>query len=93
MAAASQIEGSPLTIFGQTIFDLFNNATSNFMMPIGACLAMIFIGWQWGADRFKNEITNQGTFEFKAFGVLLFLVKFILPPILVLLLLDFLQII
>lgn len=32
-------------IFGQTVFDLFDNATSNLFLPVGGILLSLFAGW------------------------------------------------
>jgi len=47
---------SDFTIFGLTIFGLFEYLTANIMLPLGGLLIAIFIGYHWGFDKAIPEL-------------------------------------
>lgn len=70
-------------IFGLTFFDIFDKLSANILMPLGGLLVVIFIGWRLGKSAFKAEITNEGALTVKGwlFEVIYFIIKFIAPVI------------
>ena len=67
------------TIFGKTLFGLFNDLSANILLPLGAILIVIFVGWQMGSKIVKDEITNQGALKVRLFKVFMAIVKIIAP--------------
>lgn len=67
------------TVFGLTIFDLFDFVTAKLMLPIGGLLISIFTGWYLDKQVVKDEITNDGSLRMPVYGVLVFLLKYIAP--------------
>ena len=67
------------TIFGKTIFDLFDLLTASYLMPIGALLMTIFLGWFFPKVEVKDELSNGGTLKVKAFELYYFVLRFIAP--------------
>lgn len=47
---------SDFTIFGLTIFGIFEYLTANIMLPLGGLLIAIFIAYHWGFDRAIPEL-------------------------------------
>jgi NSS family neurotransmitter:Na+ symporter len=43
-------------IFGVSFFDLMENASSKYMLPIGGMLTAIFIIWRWGVPALLSEM-------------------------------------
>jgi len=78
-----------VTIFGMTFFDLFDNATSKVMMPLGGLLISLFAGWIMPVDKLREEIGNQGELKLKLFNVYLFLIRYIAPLGILLVMLNF----
>lgn len=91
--AYSQVDGSNIRIFGQNLFDFLNNATDKFMLPFGGLLIIIFIGWFANKDLVRNQITNYGNSFNKGFNLYYTVVKFIIPIVLSLFVLNLLGII
>lgn len=89
----SQVEGSHIGLFGQNLFDFLNNATDKIMLPLGGLLIIIFIGWVANKDLVRNQITNNGNSFNKGFNLYYTVVKFIIPFILLLFVLNLLGII
>ncbi|MDE6117960.1 MAG: sodium-dependent transporter [Duncaniella sp.] len=70
---------SDFTICGMTIFDFLDTIATNIMLPLGGILLCIYMGWIAPRSFFYNEITNNGTLRSRTFGVMAFVVKWIAP--------------
>ena len=68
-----------VTVFGMTIFELFDYLVAKFLMPIGAMLICIFAGWVVDKKVLKDEITNGGTIHQPLFNVYRLLVRYVAP--------------
>lgn len=78
---------SDWTIFGLTIFDLFDVVTADFMMPISALAMILFLGWFYPKQEVKDELTNGGTLHMnKLFNIYYFLLRYIAPAALIIIL-------
>src|SRR5690554_2720317 len=82
LCAYSQVENSSIRIFGQNLFDALNHATDKMMLPLGGLLIIIFIGWFAKKDIVISQITNNKTFFIKGFNIYFFMVKYIIPIVL-----------
>ena len=72
--------GKHLTLFGKTLFDLFDFVTGQLFLPIVGFLTCIFIGWFAPHRIVRAEFTNWGTLRNGGlFHVYLFLVKYVCP--------------
>ena len=72
---------SDLHIFGRTIFDFFDNLSSNVLMTLGSLLTVLFVGWKLKKTDIYDEFTNGGTLSANAkiFGVLWILIRYVAP--------------
>lgn len=66
-------------IFGMTLFDLFDYAASNIMLPVGGMLIAIFTGWYLDKKLVRDEITNNGSLRARYLPVVTFILKYIAP--------------
>ena len=68
-------------IGGRTIFDFFDNLSSNILMTLGSLLTVLFVGWRLKKTDIYDEFTNGGTLStnVRIFGVLWFLIRYICP--------------
>lgn len=76
-------------IMGMTIFDFLDNLATNIFLPVVSLLVCIFVGWALKKDFFRKELTNDGTLKGRWFPIINFVVKFIAPPLIFLILLSF----
>ena len=73
--------GKELTVFGLTLFDLFDFLTAKIMLPLGGFFIAIFTGWYldkrivWE----EEEVSNNGTLPKVVYRIWLFLLKYIAP--------------
>ena len=66
-------------LFGKTFFDLMDHAATNYMLPLGALLSSLFVGWKWSKGAI-NELSRPGAEPASwTRGWLLFL-RFVAPP-------------
>lgn len=79
-------------IFGLSIFGLFDYASSNILLPLGGILLCIFAGWRLDKAILYNEISNEGTLKIKMFRLYIFILKYIAPVCILLILLNVLGI-
>lgn len=72
---------SDVKLFGRTIFDFFDNLSSNVLMTLGSLLTVLFVGWCLKRTDIYEEFTNGGTLSqnVRIFGVLWFLIRYIAP--------------
>lgn len=67
------------TILGRTLFGLFNELSANILLPLGAILIVIFVGWHLGKKVVADEISNEGTLKVRFLKLFMIIVKFIAP--------------
>ncbi|MCC8018374.1 MAG: sodium-dependent transporter, partial [Rikenellaceae bacterium] len=64
-----------------------------YTIPLGGLLIVLFAGWVMDKGRFRRELTNDGRFGTSTYGAIRFMVKFVIPMVLVVLFLNQLGII
>lgn len=72
-----------IKITGRSIFDFFDNLSSNILMTLGSLLTVLFVGWRLKKTDIYDEFTNGGTISanVRIFGVLWFLIRYVAPVI------------
>ncbi len=68
-----------LTVLGRSVMDFCDMLTADFMLPIGAMLACLFVGWYIPRKVAFNEFTNMGSHGQRLFTVYLFAVRYVCP--------------
>ncbi len=76
------------TLFDRTIFDLFDLITASYLMPIGALATTIFLGWFYPKVEVKDEITNGGALKGRLFELYYFILRFVAPIALIVILVS-----
>jgi NSS family neurotransmitter:Na+ symporter len=67
------------TLFGLTIFDLFDYVTAKIMLPVGGFFISIFTGWYLDRKIVWSEITNDGSLRVPVYKLIIFILRFIAP--------------
>lgn len=67
------------TLFGMTIFELFDFLVAKFFMPIGALVICLFVGWVVDERVLRAELTNNGALRQPLYDVYRFVVRFVAP--------------
>ena len=79
---------SDFTIFGQNFFNLFDYLSSNICLPLGGFFCSIFVGWFVDKKFIKDQLTDQGTYKFRMYGILVFFLRWICPTAIFLIFLN-----
>jgi NSS family neurotransmitter:Na+ symporter len=79
---------SHITLFGYNMFDGLDNVTANYLLPIAALGTCLFLGWFAPKGLLKNELTNHGAFRSRMSSVVLFIIRYVAPVLIFLILLT-----
>ena len=75
-------------IFGLSIFDFFDYVSSNIFLPVGGMLISVFTGWYLDKKFVKAEVTNEGIVRAPYFKAFVFVLRFVAPVAIGLILLN-----
>ena len=82
-----------LSLFGRSLFDLFDFTTGQIFLPLGGFLTSLFVGWYVPKHIVREELTNNGTLRGRFIGVYLFCVRYVCPICILLIFLHQMEII
>ena len=68
-----------LKLMDFSLMDFCDRLTANFLLPLGAMLTCLFVGWYVPKQVVHDEFTNGGTLKSRLFGIYLFVVRFVCP--------------
>lgn len=75
-------------IFGKTIFDFFDTFATNILLPIVAMTTCIYLGWFAPKGFMEDQITNGGTVRSWVLRPLLFIVRWVAPVLIFIILIS-----
>ena len=78
-ASLSLMDNTPFIIGGHTVFDLMDKVSSDFLLPLGGLLIVIFVGWRLGKQKFFAEVTNEGQLKSPLKKVIFFIIRYLAP--------------
>lgn len=70
---------SGISLFGLSLMDFCDLLTAQAMLPAGALLTSVMIGWFASGKTVRDEFTNHGTANVALFSAWRFSVRFIVP--------------
>ncbi|MDR1004025.1 MAG: sodium-dependent transporter [Prevotellaceae bacterium] len=71
--------GRGYTIFGLTLFDLFDYVTAKVLLPVGGFFISLFVGWYLDKRVVRAELTNDGTLRLPVYRLIVFILKYLAP--------------
>ena len=77
-----------LTILGMSIMDFLDYLTAQYLMPCGALLTCLYVGWYISKSVIRQEYTNDGQLRSLSFPLFMFIVRFVCPIFIVLIFLH-----
>ena len=84
---------SGFTVFGMSLFDLYDFLSSNLMLPLDGLLLSLFVGYVWNRSDALDALTNGGTLHNLACAkAILFLCRYVTPVLIVIILLNGLKV-
>lgn len=79
-------------LFGMSFFEACDYLCSNILLPIGGILICIFAGWYLNKAILYSEISNNGSLKIYFFKLYVFILRYIAPVCILLILLNVLGI-
>ena len=76
------------TIFGRTFFDAFDALSSNIVLPVGGIFICLFVGWKMKTMSVYSELSSGGRYPMGMFRIFMFIVKYVAPAAILLILLG-----
>jgi NSS family neurotransmitter:Na+ symporter len=77
-----------LQLFGMPLMEFCDFLTAQLMLPAGAFLTSIMLGWFVNKALVKDEFTNQGTISLVFFRVWYLTIRFVVPLCIILIFLH-----
>ena len=74
--------------FGLSIFNSFDFISSNILLPVGGILLCIFAGWRLDHTVLYSELSNGGKIKLRFFRLYIFILKYLAPASILLILLN-----
>ncbi len=68
-----------IQVLGMSLMDFCDMLTADFLLPIGAMLACLFVGWYLPHQLVYDEFTNQGTVNQHMFSITRIAIRYICP--------------
>ena len=88
ICSLSMGELSSFTFFGLNFFDLVDWISANLFLPVGGLFIALFTGWYLGRKKVQAELAMGGNMSETLMSVFMFLVKFISPIAIAIVLLN-----
>ncbi len=79
---------SEVKIFGNGIFELMEKFAANTLLPLGGFFIVIFVGWKLGGKIVADELTNSNTIKVRFLKIFMFIVRYIAPVAILLVLFN-----
>lgn len=67
------------SVFGMSLFDLFDKGTANCLMPLGALMMSLFVGWVMDKQLLRDTLTNRGKDGCWYYRPYLIVVRYVAP--------------
>ncbi|MDA3881589.1 MAG: sodium-dependent transporter [Prolixibacteraceae bacterium] len=77
-----------LSIVGRNLFGILEFISSNVLLPLGGLLIVIFVAWLFGKTKLKGELSSNGLFKASYFPIFLFIVRYVAPLAIALVLMN-----
>lgn len=87
-AALSAGMMSDFTLFDKTMFDLSDYLVSNILMPIGALMIALFVGFKMPQSVLIDEINSGSNYARKLFATWYLVIKYVVPIAIIIVFLD-----
>lgn len=68
-----------IRILDKNIFDFLDTVATNFMLPLSALLACVFLGWFVKRSYFGNQLTNNGRLNKGISKLIIWIIRFVAP--------------
>ena len=70
---------SDMTLFGMTLFELFDYVSSNILLPVGGFAISVYAGWICERKYMERQLTNDGRLRLAGLPLLFFCLRYVCP--------------
>lgn len=77
------IDFAGINIENTSCFDIFDYLTANVLMPLGGLFTCIFVVWWMKPNFLRDEITNYGKLQGRAYPLLRFTLRYVTPLLII----------
>lgn len=88
VCSLSQGPLSGYTLLGMNIFDFLDTVTTNVMLPLGAILMCIYVGWVLKPGFLQGELTNGGKFRSWMLPPVTFIIRWVAPVLITIIMIS-----
>ena len=71
-----------------SVFGIFDYVSSNILLPVGGILISIYVGWRFDRRLLEAELTNNGELKLWLLKPLIFVLKYVAPLFILVILLH-----
>ena len=64
------------------MFDAFDTISADWLMPLGGMFTVVFAGWCFDRQTFRNQLSGDGARRARLFPLLIFLLRYVCPLLL-----------
>lgn len=77
-----------LRLLDRNMFNFLDYVTADFMLPVAAIGVCLFVGWFAPKNMLKEQLTNNGTLKGNLYKPILFIIRYIAPVLILLVLIS-----
>ncbi|MDE5785728.1 MAG: sodium-dependent transporter, partial [Duncaniella sp.] len=70
---------SDFTVCGMSMFDLLDYVTSNVCLPVAGLAISVYVGWIVPRRFSRTQLTDDGSYPFPLYGLLMFVLRWVCP--------------
>lgn len=79
LCTLSLMDNSKLKVAGYSLFDFADGLSSSLLLPLGGLMSVILAGWFMSNNTFHNQMTSNGKVRFKFYPLLRFVIRYVAP--------------
>lgn len=88
LCSLSLTPGSSLSVAGMTLFDFLDNTATNIFLPVASIGLCLYLGWVAPPSILRDEISNAGTVSTHPTTLIRFILRYIAPALIALILIS-----
>ena len=93
LSALSQSDKYTIEVMGLNFFDFLDALSANYLMTIAALLTIVFVGWKMDKSTVRNAFTSNGKYYTMLFPFIRFMIRYVVPLAIAVIMLSKLNII
>ena len=88
LSALSQSDKYTIEVLGLNLFDFLDTLSANYLMTFAALLTVIFAGWKIDRSSMRDAFTSGGKYNVRIFSFLRFMIRYVVPLVIAVIMLS-----